>query len=166
MPANCVIRRTTPDDIETVLGLIRGLADYEKLDPPDEEACARLKEHGWGSAPKFEAWIAEVDGVAVGYAVLFETYSSFLAKPTLYLEDIFLLPESRGAGVGKQFIEKLAAEAVARDCGRMEWVCLDWNTPSLGFYEKLGATQMHEWVSHRLDGEALTTLGSRLQTQD
>ena len=154
------IRRATLTDSETVLELIRGLADYEKLDRPDESACARLIADGFGESPRFEAWLAELDDVAVGYAILFETYSSFLARPTLYLEDLFLHPDVRGRGIGKKFLKTLAQEAVTRGCGRMEWVCLDWNTPSISFYENLGAKQMPEWVSFRLDGVELKLLGS------
>ena len=164
MASNCVIRRAAFEDANTVLQLICELAKYEKLDLPTVEASARLIEHGWGENPKFEAWLAEVDGQAVGYAVLFETYSSFLARPTLYLEDIFLLSDARGKGTGKKFIQTLAREAVNRGCGRMEWVCLDWNTSSIEFYEKQGAKQQPEWVSFRLDGDELATLG--LPTQD
>src|SRR3989442_15751231 len=95
-----IVRRAILADAETVLNLITQLAHYEKLNPPDEEARARLLEDGWGNSPRFEAWLAEADGLPVGYAIVFETYSTFLARPTLYLEDIFVLPEHRGKGAG------------------------------------------------------------------
>ena len=160
------IRRATTTDSETVLELIRGLADYEKLDRPNESACSRLIQDGFGPNPRFEAWLAEMDDVAVGYAILFETYSSFLAMPTLYLEDIFLRPDVRGKGIGKAFLLRLAREAVSRGCGRMEWVCLDWNKPSIGFYEKHGAKQMPEWVSFRLDEAGLKSLATMANSTD
>src|SRR5947208_3420186 len=98
------IRRAGPEDAETLLELIRALAEYEHLEPPDDEARARLLEHGFGPAPRFEAYLAEQDGAAIGYAIVFETYSTFLARPSLYLEDLFVRPEARRRGAGKQLL--------------------------------------------------------------
>lgn len=145
------IRRAVRQDAGVVLGLIEGLAEYEHLDPPDEAARERLVEHGWGDQPKFEVWLAELDGEAVGYAFIFETYSSFLARPTLYIEDIFVSPSARGQGAGKALFRHVLGLARERECGRMEWVCLDWNRPAQSFYGRLGARHMTEWYSYRLD---------------
>jgi GNAT superfamily N-acetyltransferase len=150
------IRKAERGDFPVLLELITALAQYEKLDPPDEAAQGRLLEHGWGSsAPRFEAWLAERDGQAIGYAILFETYSSFLAKPTLYLEDLFVLPEHRRGGVGAAFFQRLTEVALQRGCGRMEWQCLDWNEQGLGFYARMGARRMADWVSFRFTEEDL-----------
>ena len=152
------VRRAEREDADDLIALITELAHYEKLDPPDEEARRRLLEHGWGDAPRFEAWIAILDGLAVGYAVLFETYSSFLARPTLYLEDIFVLPDHRTRGVGYRLFREVARQAVERGCGRMEWVCLDWNRAGLSFYERIGARHLSEWMTFRLLPDQIAAL--------
>jgi GNAT superfamily N-acetyltransferase len=126
------IRRAGPEDADTLLELIRALAEYEHLEPPDEGARARLVEHGFGPRPMFEAFLAEVEGAAVGYVIVFETYSTFLARPSLFLEDLFVRPEARRRGIGSALLRHLAAEAVARGCGRMEWAVLDWNELAQG----------------------------------
>jgi GNAT superfamily N-acetyltransferase len=156
--ADPVIRRAERQDADSLLELITALAHYEQLDPPNEGARARLIEDGWGERPKYEAWLAEVDGHAVGYAILFETYSTFLARPTLYLEDIFLLPEYRGRGIGDALFRRISRLVRERGCGRMEWVCLDWNRAGLRFYEKIGARHMTEWLTFRLLPEQIATL--------
>lgn len=152
--------RATPADAPALLKLIRALAEFEKLSPPDAEAEARLIEDGFGPRPRFEAWLAWVEGTAepVGYAVLFETYSTFLARPTLYLEDIFVLPEFRGGGLGKAFLRHCIRLAYERGCGRVEWTCLDWNTTAQCFYERLGARRMKEWFLYRLTREGMEAL--------
>jgi GNAT superfamily N-acetyltransferase len=155
------IRRASPEDAETLLELIEALAHYERLEPPDEEARARLVEHGFGSQPRFETYLAEIDGDAVGYAIVFETYSTFLARPTLYLEDIFVRPEARRRGAGMALLRCLAAEAVARGCGRMEWTVLDWNELAQGVYRKIGAQMLDEWRFCRLTGDALRRLAGQ-----
>jgi GNAT superfamily N-acetyltransferase len=152
------IRRACPEDAETLLELIEALAQYEHLEPPDEEARARLVEHGFGAQPRFETYLAEIDGDAVGYAIAFETYSTFLARPTLYLEDIFVRPERRRQGAGMGLLRCLAREAVARGCGRMEWTVLDWNELAQGVYRKIGARMLDEWRFCRLTGDALRRL--------
>ena len=149
------VRRAILADAETVLNLITQLAHYEKLDPPDESARARLLEDGWGDSPRFEAWLAEIDGIPVGYAIVFETYSTFLARPTLYLEDIFVLPAFRRRGIGQALLRHTIQLAHERGCGRMEWTCLDWNTKAQAAYERLGARCMREWLLYRLTREAI-----------
>ena len=149
------VRRATRADAEELLTLIDALAAYEKLEPPDAAAKERLLTDMSGDRPRFEAFLGEVDGRAVGYAFVFETYSSFLAMPTLYLEDIFVLPEWRSRKVGFTLFAAMAAEAYRRGCGRMEWTVLDWNRLAIDFYERLGAQHLKEWHYYRLGREAL-----------
>jgi GNAT superfamily N-acetyltransferase len=152
------IRHAGPEDAGTLLELIQALAEYEHLEPPDDEARARLLEHGFGPRPRFEAYLAEQDGAAIGYAIVFETYSTFLARPTLYLEDLFVRPAARRRGAGKQLLRHMAAEALARGCGRMEWAVLDWNELAQGVYQRMGAKQLDDWRLCRLTGDALRAL--------
>lgn len=152
------VRRATAEDGPTLLKLIEALADFEKLPPPDEAARARLLEHGFGSQPKFEVFLAEVAGEAVGYTISFETYSSFLALPTFYLEDLFVLPAYRKQGAGLALFQNCVSEAHRRGCGRMEWVVLDWNENAIAFYERLGAKRQHEWLPYRLTQPDLARL--------
>jgi GNAT superfamily N-acetyltransferase len=172
------VRRAGWEDGETLLDLIRDpgpalsdakacvvqsaptrrfatLAEYERLEPPDHAARERLLEHGFGERPRFETYLAEIDGGAVGYAIVFETYSTFLARPTLHLEDLFVRPEARRQVAGGALLRHLAAEAVRRGCGRMEWSVLDWNELAQGLYRRAGASQLAEWRLCRLTGEAL-----------
>lgn len=154
------IRRAERPDAEALLTLITALAEFERLPPPDAEAQARFIEHGFGGQPKFEAWLAEWEGAPgpVGYAFLFETYSTFLARPTLYLEDLFVLPDYRGRGVGGALLRHGVRLAHERGCGRMEWTCLDWNTKAQVVYEKFGAERMAEWYLYRLTRDKMETL--------
>jgi GNAT superfamily N-acetyltransferase len=138
--------------------LICALADFEKLDRPDDAARERLQRDICGQNPRLMAYLITENGQNVGYSLLFETYSSFLALPTLYLEDIFILPEYRGRGIGHIIMQKLARLALQRGCGRMEWVVLDWNKGARDFYDSLGARQMQEWLPYRLDAAALAHL--------
>lgn len=151
------IRRAERADFPALFQLIVALADFEKLPTPDPEAQARLLHDGWpeeGGHPRFEVRLAEVteEGVkqAVGYAITFETYSSFLARPTLYLEDLFILPAYRRLKIGKQMLDALVAEATRRGCGRVEWVVLDWNTEAQRFYDRFGAKHLTEWQTYRV----------------
>ena len=144
------IRRTRKSDAQTFLTLVDALADYEKLPRPAPSARKRLIRDGFGSRKRFESLLIDVDNMSVGYAFFFETYSSFLARPTLYLEDIFILPEYRSKGLGKRLFNACLAEAKRRKCGRMEWVVLDWNTPAIGFYDRLGAKQLKDWLIYRI----------------
>ena len=155
-----VIRLAGRDDIEVFLRLVDALADYEKLDRPSPEARERLIDDGFGASPRFRAYLGELDGRAVAYAITFHTYSSFLALPTLFIEDIFVVPEARRAGVGTAFFRYLCAEAVREGCGRMEWVVLDWNTLATDFYDRMGSRRMGEWYTYRLNREQLETLAA------
>lgn len=153
------VRRAGREDAAALLSLIDALADYEKLDRPDADARARLIHDGFAqNPPRFRAYLAEQDNVPVGYAVTFETYSSFLARPTLYVEDIFVLPDARGRGAGSALLRHLAREAVAGDCGRMEWVVLDWNELAQTFYQRRGARHLDDWQYYRLTRDAIEQL--------
>ena len=153
----CVIKRATPADASSLIRLIIGLAEYEHLSPPDAEAQDRLIKDGFGKNPKFEAWLAWIPGSEepVGYAFFFETYSSFLARPTLFLEDIFVLPEHRHRGIGKALLRHCVQIAQDRACGRMEWICLDWNQKAQQVYEGMGARRMSEWWLYRMDQRSI-----------
>lgn len=144
------VRRARPEEAPALLELIRGLADYEKLTPPDEAAQQRLVSDIFGERPRLDAFLAFVDGVPAGYALVLETYSSFLAMPTLYLEDIFVLPEFRGRKAGSALFRAMVSEAKHRGCGRMEWVVLDWNTGAQEFYRRFGAEPLSDWITMRL----------------
>ena len=135
---------------EVVLSLIDALADYERLPRPDSAGRERLLRDAFGEYKRFDVFLAEVGGEMIGYAIVFETYSSFLALPTLYLEDLFVLPEYRGREVGYHLFTQCVREALTRGCGRMEWAVLDWNQPAIHFYERLGARQLKEWLPYRL----------------
>jgi GNAT superfamily N-acetyltransferase len=152
------IRRATRRDVATILELIRGLAEYEKLLGEVEATQARLRRHGFGRQRYFETLLCERDGQAIGFALYFYTYSTFLARPTLYLEDLFVRPDERGRGAGRALLTALAALARRRGCGRMEWAVLDWNAPSIKFYEALGARLRRDWILTRLTGEPLRRL--------
>ena len=157
------VRRLLAADVPRLLDLIDGLADYESLPRPDAEARERMTRDATARQPRFRTLLAEIDnsdGTAgrtiVGYAIYFFTYSTFLARPTLYLEDIFVMPEARGQGAGRALFRACAREAVRQKCGRMEWQVLDWNAPSIAFYERAGARIMREWKLCRLTDAALT----------
>ena len=154
------IRPLAEPDVPALLDLIDGLADYEKLERPDSAARQRLAADAFADPPRFHVLLAEVDGNSVGYAFYFFTYSTFLARPTLYLEDIFVLPEWRGHGAGVGLFRACAREAVQRGCGRMDWQVLSWNEPSIRFYERLGARHLDTWLPFRLDSAALGTVAS------
>jgi GNAT superfamily N-acetyltransferase len=156
----CTIRPAGLEDAGTLLGLIQALADYENLPPPDDEARRRLIADGFGEKPYYQSLLLEVDGRALGYALYFFTYSTFLARPTLYLEDIFVLPQERRQGLGSELMRHLAREAIAHGCGRMEWQVLDWNRPALDFYERLGARRLSEWLPYRLTQEEIARLAN------
>ena len=155
------VRRGTRKDATTIVALIRGLAEYEKLAHECEATVSRIRRHGFGPKRYFETLICERDGAAVGFALYFFTFSTFLARPTLYLEDLFVLPSQRGRGGGRALLAALARIALRRGCGRMEWAVLDWNTPSIGFYERLGARLRRDWILTRLTGAPLRQLARR-----
>jgi GNAT superfamily N-acetyltransferase len=153
-----LIRPATPTDLPVILDLIQQLAEYEKL----RDACvateSRLRDSLFGPYPAAEVIIAEHDGAPAGFALYCHNYSTFLAKRGIWLEDLFVRPEHRGLGFGRLLLERLAAIAVERDCGRLEWAVLDWNASAIGFYRSLGAVPMDEWTTFRVTGDALATL--------
>jgi len=153
------VRALGAADVPALLELIDALADYEHLPRPDPAARERLTRDALASPPRFDALLAEVDGRVVGYAIYFETYSTFLAQPTLYLEDIFVRPDARGRGAGTALFQACAREAVRRGCGRMEWQVLAWNELALGFYARWEAQPLDDWRPFRLAGEALRRAG-------
>jgi len=155
------IRPATASDAEAWLSLIDSLADYEKLTRPDAEARQRLLLDAFGEQPRTEVYLAETGGRVVGYAITLFTYSSFLALPTLYLEDLFVLESHRGRGAGYRLFTRCVEEAHRRGCGRMEWQVLDWNRLAIEFYERLGARQMKEWLPYRMVREDMEALLSQ-----
>ncbi len=152
------IRPAGAGDAAELLRLIRALAEYEKLSHMAVGTEARLTEALFGARPAAEALVAERGGRTVGFALYFTTFSTFLCQPGLYLEDLFVEPEHRGAGIGKALLAALAALAVERRCGRLEWRVLDWNEPSIRFYESLGATLMPEWQLVRMTADGFHRL--------
>jgi GNAT superfamily N-acetyltransferase len=152
------ISSATPDDVPVILELIRGLAEYEKLAHACVATEAELRRTLFGPRPYAEVLIARLDDDPVGYALFFHNYSTFLAKPGIYLEDIFVLPERRGAGAGKALLRQLAKIARERGCGRVEWSVLDWNQPAIDFYRRLGADVMPDWRICRLTDDGIAKL--------
>lgn len=158
MSRHLEVRRAAPGEAPILLDLIRALADYEKLTPPDQTAQQRLVRDIFGARPRLDAFLAFVDGEPAGYALILETYSSFLALPTLYLEDLFVRPEFRGCGAGHALFRAMVREAAERGCGRMEWVVLDWNEPAREFYRRQGAEPLADWITMRLTRERIEEL--------
>jgi GNAT superfamily N-acetyltransferase len=154
------VRPAERHEADLLLALVDALADYEELARPNPEARLRLIEHGFGAERRFEPYFMEVDNEVVGYAIVLETYSSFLARPTLYLEDLFVLPRARRRGAGNAMLRFLAQEAVRRGCGRMEWIVLGWNELARGVYRKIGAEELSDWEFCRLTGDALLRLAA------
>jgi GNAT superfamily N-acetyltransferase len=148
----------TPDDVPLILSFIRRLAEYERLADTVQTTEEMLHAALFGARPQAEVLIASDDEAPVGFAVFFHNFSTFVGRHGLYLEDLFVLPERRGQGIGQALLVELARLAVARGCGRMEWAVLDWNETAIGFYEKLGAVPMDEWTVFRLSGEPLARL--------
>ncbi len=157
-PRRLSIRRGTRHDVPTILSLIHGLAEYERLLAEMKATAARIRRHGFGRRPYFETLICRRGRRPVGFALYFFTYSTFVGRPSLYLEDLFVLPEERGTGAGKALLRALAKVAVKKGCGRMEWTVLDWNRPAIRFYERLGARLRTEWILTRLTGAPLRRL--------
>jgi len=152
------IRSATEADLGTIEELIRALASYERMSDEVVMDASLLRKSLFGDRPYAEVLIAEVDGEPAGFALFFHNFSTFVGRPGIYLEDLFVKPEHRGTGLGKALLKRLAEIAVERDCGRMEWAVLDWNEPAIGFYKKLGARPNDEWTVFRLAGEALHDL--------
>ncbi len=157
------LRPAVVGDIPTLLRFIRALAEYERLLDEVTATEEALRTTLFGDQPRAEVVLAEVGGVPVGFALFFHNYSTFLAKPGLYLEDLFVLPEYRGRGYGKALLIHLARLAVQRGCGRFEWSVLDWNEPSIQFYKSLGAIPMSDWSIFRVTGTALEYLGAAVE---
>ena len=149
------IRTAIETDVPVILALIRELAAYEKLTHACVATEALLREHLFGAERAAEALVAEEGGGVVGYAVFFKTFSTFLGRPGIYLEDIYVQPAHRRKGIGKALLREVARMAVARGYGRVEWAVLNWNVPSIEFYKALGAVGLEEWTMMRLTGEAL-----------
>lgn len=157
----------TEADVPLILEMIRGLAQYEKLEHMVVATEQKLRATLFGARPadsnhRFaEVLLAYTESECAGIALFFSSYSTFLAQPGIFLEDIYVKPHLRGAGTGTALLTHLAQLAVERGCGRLEWDVLDWNTPSIGFYKALGATAMDEWTRYRLTGDALHKLATR-----
>ncbi len=154
------IREATRQDVPAIHGLIGELADYERLRAVFTGEAADLASHLFDEPRCAHALVAWRHNMVIGFALYFFNYSTFLCKPGLYLEDLYVQPAFRGQGVGKGLLRELARRAAARGCGRMEWSVLDWNAPSIAFYRSLGAEAMDEWTTFRLTGEAITRLAA------
>jgi GNAT superfamily N-acetyltransferase len=154
------IRRGTLRDVPVILRLIRGLAEYERLAHEAVATASQIRRHGFGRRRYFETIICRRGREPIGFALFFFTFSTFLGRPTLYLEDLFVVPAERGHGAGRALLGELARIAKRRGCGRMEWAVLDWNAPSIRFYEKLGAKLRRDWILTRLTGKALRRLAA------
>jgi GNAT superfamily N-acetyltransferase len=154
------IRAALPTDVTAIRSLIRELAEYER-EPAQAIATEEdLLRDGFGPQPRYRCLMAEWDGSPVGFALYFNNYSTWQGRWGLYLEDLFVRPTARGRGIGKALLVELARIAVREGCGRFQWQVLDWNAPAIGFYEKLGAKAFKEWVSMRIEGEALERLAA------
>jgi GNAT superfamily N-acetyltransferase len=154
-PTTHRLRPAAASDVNAIVGLIRELAEFEKLAHLVVITPASLNTHLFGPKPVVEAVVAEAGGSVVGFALFFTNFSTFLGKPGLYLEDLYVQPMHRGTGLGKALLQHLGALAVARDYGRFEWSVLDWNVSAIAFYEKMGATVMPDWRICRVTGDAL-----------
>jgi GNAT superfamily N-acetyltransferase len=163
MPGPLHIRPAIEADVPLILRFIKALAEYEKLAHKVVATEELVRRTLFGPRPYAEVLIAEEPEGPVGFALFFHNYSTFLARPGIYLEDLFVIPEARGRGYGKALLARLAQLAIERDCGRVEWAVLDWNTPSIRFYESLGAQMMTDWKIFRLTGEALLKLKGKGQ---
>lgn len=158
--SSVAIRAAEAGDTALILAFIAELADYERLSAAVAGTEAELREALFGPRPAAEVLIAEVDGEAAGFALFFQSFSTFLARRGLYLEDLYVRPAYRRRGVGRALLQRVAALAVARGCGRLEWSVLDWNQDAWRFYESLGATPLNDWTTFRLTGDALTKAGT------
>jgi len=151
-------------DVGVILKFIRALAEYEKLSHTVIATEQSLSEHLFGTQRTAEVLIGALNGADVGFALFFRSFSTFLGKPGIYLEDLFVMPEARGSGVGRALLTEVARIAVERGCGRLEWAVLDWNEPAIGFYKKLGAVPLDDWTTYRVTDEALRRLAGDRQT--
>ena len=155
------IRFGERSDVPLILRLIKALSVYEKLEDKVVATEDKVEKALFGPRPYAETLIAELDGEPVGFALFFHNFSTFLAQPGIYLEDLFVEPDHRGAGIGRALLARLAEIAIERDCGRLEWAVLDWNKDAIGFYERLGAQPQDEWTVYRLTGEPLRRLAGK-----
>ena len=154
------IRFATESDLDIIIKYIKELAAYEKMTDNVRLQPELVKQHLFSDKPFAEAIIAELDGVDVGFALFFSTYSTFEGKPGIHLEDLFITPEAGGNGLGKAMLQFLANETVKRGGARFEWTCLDWNQPSIDFYESQGAKCLNDWLIFRMDGKTLQDFAS------
>jgi GNAT superfamily N-acetyltransferase len=154
------LRPAQAQDVPAIVGLITELADFEHLTHLVKVTPETLHPHLFGDKPAAESWVAEVEGRVVGFALFFTNFSTFLGKPGMYLEDLYIQPAFRSMGIGKALLTRLAALAVERGYGRFEWCVLDWNEPAIRFYDKMGATMLPEWRLCRVTGEALERFGA------
>lgn len=158
MPDNTTIRPAKEEDVTLILSFIRGLAEYENLSHQVVASEQDLQRTLFGERPSAEVLIAEYAGEPCGFALFFSSYSTFLARPGIYLEDLFVLPDYRDRGIGHALLSYLAAVVEERQMGRLDWSVLDWNEPAIKFYEKIGARGLTDWTQYRLDGQALQHL--------
>jgi GNAT superfamily N-acetyltransferase len=158
--ARAVIRSATPADVPAILALIRDLAEYERAIDEVRAAPEQLHDALFGPQPAVFCDVADEDGQIVGFALWFLSFSTWLGRHGIYLEDLYVRPDRRGAGIGRELLAGLARRCVECGYGRLEWSVLDWNEPALGFYRALGAEAMDEWTVHRVTGEALARLGT------
>jgi len=161
MVAEIRLRLAEIHDVPAILNFIQGLAKYEKLSDQVVATEEKLTQTLFGDKRFAEVVIAEYQHQAAGFALFFHNYSTFLAKPGIYLEDLFVLPEYRGKGLGKALLSHLAKLAIERDCGRLEWSVLDWNQPAIDFYQSQGASMLHDWRINRVTGEQLIALAKQ-----
>jgi GNAT superfamily N-acetyltransferase len=152
------LRPAQAEDVPTIHKLIRGLAEYEHEPHAAEATEQDLLRDGFGAYPRFHCILAEWDGATAGFALYYYNYSTWKGRPGIFLDDLFVWPEYRGKGIGKALLLRVARIAAEENCGRYEWLVLDWNTPSIEFYEGLGARRMQQWLPMRVEGEALLEL--------
>jgi GNAT superfamily N-acetyltransferase len=155
------IRPAVETDVPEILRFIQALAKYEKLAHTVTATEAALREYLFGPHPAAEVLIADFNGQPAGFALFFQTFSTFLAKPGIWLEDLFVLPTGRGHGIGRKLLTKVAGIAQSRNCGRLEWSVLDWNEPAIRFYKKLGAVPLDDWTIFRVTGDSLKKIAER-----
>jgi len=160
MTASHTLRAAEPRDIDAIVALIAELAEFEQLSHLVQATPEKLAPHLFGERPVAECLVGEADSEVVAFALFFTNFSTFLARPGLYLEDLYVRPAHRGSGLGRALLEHLGRLAVERGCGRFEWCVLDWNTNAIAFYEKLGATVMPDWRLCRITGDRLTRFGA------
>ena len=159
--SNFMIRTGTEEDAAVIFSLIKELAEYEHLAHEVAASVDDIRKTLFGERPFAETLIGEYEGLPISFALFFYNFSTFLGKPGIYLEDLYVQPEHRGKGFGSKMLAHIAALARERNCGRFEWSVLNWNTPAIRTYEKLGATPMKEWILYRLSGEALDRLADK-----